>query len=137
MLFHLLTVSMAMKSRGFKLIKNTKSSNGFEARGQLIMEHEPRVQRAPRCAAQPVAEHNVQGWSRPPRSHRDLGARESIKAHALVQGQEDEVLKSHLTLNSNRPMRYKDIRKDIMDYAVNHRVWHRDIDQVAPVDVDA
>eukprot|EP00959_Pyramimonas_sp_CCMP1952_P198277 4147443-Pyramimonas_sp.AAC.1 len=44
MLFHyLLTVSMAMKSRGFKLIKNTKSSNGFEAWRQLIMEYEPRV----------------------------------------------------------------------------------------------
>eukprot|EP00959_Pyramimonas_sp_CCMP1952_P233944 4888780-Pyramimonas_sp.AAC.1 len=43
MLFFLLTVSMTMESRGFKLIKNTKSSNGFEAWRQLIMEYEPRV----------------------------------------------------------------------------------------------
>eukprot|EP00959_Pyramimonas_sp_CCMP1952_P470958 9497600-Pyramimonas_sp.AAC.1 len=29
--FHLLTVSMTMKPRGFHLIKNTKSTGGFEA----------------------------------------------------------------------------------------------------------
>ncbi|CAK0903822.1 unnamed protein product [Prorocentrum cordatum] len=62
---------------------------------------------------------------------------ESIKANALVQGQEDEILKSHLTLNSNRLMRYKDIRKESMDYIVIPRVWHRDNDQVIPMDVDA
>ena len=62
---------------------------------------------------------------------------ESIKANVLVQGQEDEVLKSHLTLNANRLASYKDIRKDIMDYIVNQRVWHRDNDGVVAMDVDA
>ena len=35
-LFHLLTVSMQLGTKGFKLIKNIQDTNGFEAWRQLI-----------------------------------------------------------------------------------------------------
>eukprot|EP00959_Pyramimonas_sp_CCMP1952_P263867 5518073-Pyramimonas_sp.AAC.1 len=103
MLFYLLAVSMTMKSRGFKLIENTKSSSGFEAWRQLIMECEPRVRGRQGALLNQLLNatfkagvghrESIETWERGGAEYEEQAEDilpESINANALVQGQEDE-----------------------------------------------
>eukprot|EP00959_Pyramimonas_sp_CCMP1952_P368954 7728065-Pyramimonas_sp.AAC.1 len=97
-LFLLLTAGVMMGSRGFKLIKNARSSNGFDAWRQLIMEYEPRLLNTTFKAGAGHREA-IEAWGREVTEYQEQAENilpESIKANALVQGQEDEVPKSHL-----------------------------------------
>ena len=154
-LFHLLTMSMQPKTRGFEIIRNVQNGNGLEAWRQLTVEYEQRLRGGrmrshsasldwllqPKFKMDDDLMESIETWERAIIEYQvraNVEISEADRSDVLVSGQLDEKLQRHLIENVHRLKDYETLRAEIMDYITNQQVCAEDESStVKPMDVHA